>query len=102
MNELRKGIAMLTQEHQLFPLSLQENIQLGSSEAEAMNDQQKIRESVLAVGAERIVKNFSDGYGTVLEPAATGYLSYAGQGNRELEAIQKRLEKPTSISGEVA
>lgn len=100
MEELRKGIAMLTQEHQLFPLSIEENIKLGSSEAEAMDDQQKIRESVLAAGAEGIVKNFSDGYDTVLEPVKTGYLSYAGQGNRELEAIQNKLEKPTSISGE--
>ncbi|KAH0835777.1 P-loop containing nucleoside triphosphate hydrolase protein [Lanmaoa asiatica] len=99
MNELRKGIAMLTQEHQLFPLSVEENIKLGSSNAEAMDDQQKIRESVLAAGAEGIVNNFSDGYDMVLEPVMTGYLSYAGQGNRELEAIQKNMEKPTSISG---
>lgn len=100
MEDLRKGIAMLTQEHQLFPLSIEENIKLGSSEADAMDDQQKIRQSVLAAGAEGIVKNFSDGYDTVLEPVKTGYLGYGGQGNRELEAIQNNLEKPTSISGE--
>lgn len=100
MDELRKGIAMLTQEHQLFPLSAEENIKLGSSEAEAMDDQEKIKESVLAAGAEGVVKNFSNGYDTVLEPVKTGYLSYAGQGNRELEAIQQNLDKPTSISGE--
>jgi ABC-type multidrug transport system fused ATPase/permease subunit len=98
--ELRKGIAMLTQEHQLFPLSVEENIKLGSSEAEAMDDRGKIEEAVLGAGAEGIVKGFSDGYDTVLEPVTTGYLSYAGQQNKELEAMQKKLGKPASVSGE--
>lgn len=102
MDELRKGIAMLTQEHQLFPLSLRENIQLGSSEADAMKDEGKIRASASAAGAEGVVKNFSDGYDTVLEPVTTGYVSFAGRGNRELEAVHKRLEKPINISGEAA
>ena len=100
MAELRKGIAMLTQEHQLYPLSVKENIKLGSSEAEATADRQKIEEAVLDAGAEGIIKGFSDGYDTVLEPVTTAYLSYAGQQNRELEAIQKKLEKPASVSGE--
>ncbi|KAF8546950.1 P-loop containing nucleoside triphosphate hydrolase protein, partial [Imleria badia] len=99
MAELRKGIAMLTQEHQLFPLSVEENITLGSSEVEAMDDQQKIGEAVTAAGAESIVKGFSDGYGTVLEPVTVGYISYTGQGNKELETMQKDLQKPSSVSG---
>ena len=101
INELRKGIAMLTQEHQLLPLTVRENIQLGSSDAEAMKDEEKIRASALAAGAEGIVKNFSDGYDTLLEPATAGYVSFAGRGNRELEAVHRKLEKPISISGEM-
>jgi len=100
MAELRKGIAMLTQEHQLFPLSVEENIKIGSSGAEEMDDPRKTEEAVLAAGAEGIVKGFSDGYDTVLEPVATSYLSYAGMENKELEAIQKKLEKPACVSGE--
>ncbi|KAG6373710.1 P-loop containing nucleoside triphosphate hydrolase protein [Boletus reticuloceps] len=100
MAELRKGIAMLTQEHQLFPLSIGENIKLGSSNSEAVDNQQKIEEAVSAADAESIVKGFSDGYDTVLEPVRVGYLSYAGQGNEELETIQKNLQKPTNISGD--
>lgn len=99
MVELRKGIAMLTQEHQLFPLSVEENIKLGSSEAEAMDDRRKIEEAVLGAGAEGIVKGFSDGYDTVLEPVTAGYLSYTGQQNKELEAMLKKLGKPASVSG---
>lgn len=102
MAELRQGVAMLTQEHQLFPLSVEENITLGSSEVEAIHDQQKIGEAVSAAGAESIVENFSDGYGTVLEPATVGYISYTGQGNKELETMRKDLQKPSSISGELA
>ena len=102
MDELRKGIAMLTQEHQLFPLSVRENIQLGSSETEAMDNEQKVRVSLSAAGADGIVKNFLGGYDTVLEPVKSGYVSYAGKGNRELEAKQKKMEKSTNISGEEA
>ncbi|KAG9312733.1 P-loop containing nucleoside triphosphate hydrolase protein [Chiua virens] len=99
MDTLRKGIAMLTQEHRLFPLSVEENIKLGTSEMEAMNDQEKLEASVLAAGAVDLVKNFSAGYNTVLDPLSTSYLSYAGQGIAELETIQKNLEKPTDLSG---
>jgi len=99
MDELRRGIAMLTQDHQLFPLSLEENVKLGSAEAEAMVDRGKIEESVSAAGAEGIVKNFSSGYDTVLEPVKKGYVSFAGQGNKDLEAMQKKLEKSINISG---
>ncbi|KIJ16673.1 hypothetical protein PAXINDRAFT_10381 [Paxillus involutus ATCC 200175] len=96
--ELRKGIAMLTQEHQLFPLSVEENLGLGSSE-EAMGDKEKLWESTRLAGAEGIVKNFSKGLDTVLEPVSTGYLSYSGQGNKELEGIFKDMERSASVSG---
>ncbi|KAF8452298.1 P-loop containing nucleoside triphosphate hydrolase protein, partial [Boletus edulis BED1] len=100
MAELRKGIAMLTQEHQLFPLSVGENIKLGSSDSEAADDKQTIEKAVSAADAESIIKGFSDGYDTVLEPVRVGYLSYAGRGNEELETIQKNLQKPANISGD--
>ncbi|KAG9312731.1 P-loop containing nucleoside triphosphate hydrolase protein [Chiua virens] len=99
MDTLRKGIAMLTQEHRLFPLSVEENIKLGTSDVEAMKDQRKVESSVSAVGAEDLIGNFSEGYNTTLEPVSTGYLSYAGNGIKELEAIKKSLEKSTNISG---
>lgn len=101
MVALRKGIAMLTQEHELFPLSVKENIKLGSSDVEAMDDEQKIGKAVAAAGAESIIKGFSDGFDTVLDPVSASYISYTGQGNKELEAIKKDMEKPASVSGEL-
>ncbi|KAF9242086.1 P-loop containing nucleoside triphosphate hydrolase protein [Melanogaster broomeanus] len=99
MDDLRKGIAMLTQEHELFPLSVEENIRLGSSEEEAMKDEEKLKESTKLAGAEGIVKNFSEGFNTVLEPVSIGYLSYCGQGNKELEDTYKEMEKSANVSG---
>lgn len=62
MDELRKGIAVLAQEHQKFPV-VEENIKLGSAEADAMDDREKVVELIVAAGAKGIVKNFSSGYG---------------------------------------
>ena len=101
ISELRKGITMLAQDHQLYPLSVEENIKLGAADAEAMDDQQKVEEAVGAAGAESIIKNFSDGYDTVLDPVSVSYISYAGHGNKGLETMQEDLQKPTNVSGEL-
>ncbi|KIJ59191.1 hypothetical protein HYDPIDRAFT_170928 [Hydnomerulius pinastri MD-312] len=99
MEELRSGIAVLTQEHQLFPLSVEENIALGACEEDAMVVKERLRESTRLAGAEGIVKNFKDGFDTVLDPVSTGYLSYSGNGNEELEEIYKNMEKSANVSG---
>ena len=92
---------MLTQEHQLYPLSLEENVKLGASHTEAMDDRQKVEEAVAAAGAESIIKGFADGYDTVLDPVSLGYVSYAGEGNKELTTMQENLQKLADVSGEL-
>jgi len=99
MEELRKGIAMLTQEHELFPVSIQEDVALGSPDKSAIGDTEKLAESLRLSGAEQIVNNFSEGINTVLEPVSNGYVSFDGDGDEELQAIYKSFAKSTSVSG---
>ncbi|KAL4068181.1 P-loop containing nucleoside triphosphate hydrolase protein [Scleroderma citrinum] len=99
IQELRRAIAMLTQDHQLFPLSVEENIALGAPDEAGMKDSRKLEECVRLSGSEKIVNNFSEGVQTVLEPIPTGYISFYGQGNEELGAIFKTMKKSVNLSG---
>jgi len=100
IQELRRAIAMLTQDHQLFPLSVEENIVLGAPDEEGVKDSQKLEECVRLSGAEKLTNNFSEGFQTVLDPIPTSYISFYGQGNEELGAILKKMKKSVSLSGE--
>ena len=99
MKELRNGIAMLTQEHDLFPVSIQENVALGSLDKSANKNTEKLVESLGLAGASNIVNNFSEGIDTILEPVSSGYVSFGGEGDERLNAIYKSFTKSTSVSG---
>ena len=100
MDDLRRGIATLTQEHHLFPVSIQENVGLGSPDKSAIRDIKKIRESLRLSGAEHIVDNFSEGIDTALDPDSNGHISYDAHGDEKLEAIYRSFESTScSVSG---
>ncbi|KIK35062.1 hypothetical protein CY34DRAFT_96782 [Suillus luteus UH-Slu-Lm8-n1] len=95
--DLRSVTASLTQEHTIFPLSLSENIGIGSPSS--VTDHDKITQAAKLAGAQDVIKNFTDGYDTVLEPVRTAYLSYSGRGNEALEKEYEKMEKATNVSG---
>jgi ABC-type multidrug transport system fused ATPase/permease subunit len=95
--DLRSVTASLTQEHTIFPLSLSENIGIGSPSS--ATDLDKIKQAAKSAGAQGIIDNFTEGYDTILEPISTAYLSYAATGNEALEAEYKKMEKATAVSG---
>ncbi|KAG1759993.1 P-loop containing nucleoside triphosphate hydrolase protein [Suillus occidentalis] len=86
--DLRSVTASLTQEHTIFPLSLSENIGIGSPSS--VTDHDKITQAA---------KTSPDGYDTVLEPVRTAYLSCSGRGNEALEKEYEKMEKATNVSG---
>ncbi|KAG1741995.1 P-loop containing nucleoside triphosphate hydrolase protein [Suillus lakei] len=95
--DLRSVTASLAQEHTIFPLSLSENIGIGSPSSATNLD--KITQAAKLAGAQGIIENFTDGYDTVLEPVKTAYLSYTGRGNEALEKEYEQMEKSTTVSG---
>jgi ABC-type multidrug transport system fused ATPase/permease subunit len=95
--DLRSVTASLTQEHTIFPLSLSENIGIGSPSS--ATDLDKITQAAKSAGAQDVIENFTNGYDTVLEPVKTAYLSYTGRGNEALEKEYEMMEKSTNVSG---
>ncbi|KAG2135205.1 P-loop containing nucleoside triphosphate hydrolase protein [Suillus bovinus] len=95
--DLRSVTASLTQEHTLFPLSMSENIGIGSPSS--VTDLDKITQAAKLAGAQDVIENFTDGYHTVLEPVKTAHLSYTGRGNEALKKEYEKMEKTTNVSG---
>ncbi|KAG2366065.1 P-loop containing nucleoside triphosphate hydrolase protein, partial [Suillus spraguei] len=95
--DLRSVTASLTQEHTIFPLSMSENIGIGSPASS--RDLDKITRAAKLAGAQDVIENFTNGYDTVLEPVQTAYLSYTGRGNEDLEKEYEKMEKTTNVSG---
>jgi ABC-type multidrug transport system fused ATPase/permease subunit len=97
MADLRSVTTILTQEHTLFPLSLSENIGIGSPSS--ATDLDGIRQAARLAGARDIIENFTEGYDTILQPVRSAYLSFAARENEVLKAEYEKMEKATSVSG---
>ncbi|KAJ8594639.1 P-loop containing nucleoside triphosphate hydrolase protein [Rhizopogon salebrosus TDB-379] len=95
--DLRSVTANVTQEHTIFPLSLSENIGIGSPSS--VTDLEKINQAADLAGARGIIENFTEGYDTVLEPVRSASLSYAARGNEALVAEYEKMDKKTAVSG---
>ena len=65
IRDLRQSIAMLTQDHTLFPLSLGENIGLGY--VKKVEDTEAIRDAVELGGAGHCLAKLKDGLNTILD-----------------------------------
>ncbi|KAJ3780953.1 P-loop containing nucleoside triphosphate hydrolase protein [Lentinula aff. detonsa] len=98
LSDLRKSIATLSQDHLLFPLSVEENIGLGYPEA--MTDMGLVNKAVEMGGAQEILKKLNNGLKTVLDPLSIQYGSSVQEGDgTELAAALKQLQKKVEVSG---
>ncbi|KAG1899784.1 uncharacterized protein F5891DRAFT_1036549 [Suillus fuscotomentosus] len=95
--DLRSVTASLTQEHTLFPLSMSENIGIGSPSS--VTNLEKIAQAAKLAGAQDVIQNFTDGYDTVLEPVKTAQISLTGRRNEDLKKEYEKMEKTTNVSG---
>ncbi|EEB97850.1 hypothetical protein MPER_02742 [Moniliophthora perniciosa FA553] len=88
----------LTQDHHLYPLSIEENIGLGH--AEHVSDVDMIAEAAKKGGAEKLIHKLPSGYATVLEPRTIQYASLVNEGSTGPLAEQlKKLKKKSDVSG---
>lgn len=99
LSDLREATAVLTQDHELFPLSLQENIGMGNSTY--VDDEKRVMESAKLGGAADVVAKFKDGMKTILEPVHELYtIMSAGLPNdHPLKNAAQALEKKAEVSG---
>ncbi|KAF5378930.1 hypothetical protein D9757_008745 [Collybiopsis confluens] len=95
---IRQSMATLSQDHQLFPLSVGENIGLGFSDK--VDDECMIGEAAKKGGAEKIIQKFDKGLETVLEPRSVQYSVNAKPSDDTLLGKEmKALEKTADVSG---
>lgn len=101
MADLRRSTATLTQDHNLFPLSLRENIGLGN--IERLDDREAILEAARLGGASSLVAKMQNGLDTVLDPCSVNYgVRVNDPGNESLLTEYERLSKVGTVSGEWA
>ncbi|KAK7437148.1 hypothetical protein VKT23_018775 [Stygiomarasmius scandens] len=96
--ELRQGVATITQDHRLYPLSIRENIGLGYPEA--MENTDLIKDAARRGGAEELIGKLSKGIETVLDPYTVQYgVNIDEDGDSELAKELKELNKSADVSG---
>ncbi|KAL0574554.1 hypothetical protein V5O48_007417 [Marasmius crinis-equi] len=98
MSDFRQATATLTQDHQLFPLSIAENIGLGCPEY--VNDKEKILDAAKKGGCEALVKKLDSGFDTVLDHVGLQYFSMVDRTKGdELSKAADNLDKTADVSG---
>ncbi|KAJ7100366.1 P-loop containing nucleoside triphosphate hydrolase protein [Mycena epipterygia] len=96
--DLRQTQATLTQDHNLYPLTLAENIGLGYPEH--VDDTEMIMQAAADGGAATLLDKFTDGVQTNLEPVTTAYgYELDDEKHEALKAVLKKLEKTAEVSG---
>ncbi|KAF7311309.1 P-loop containing nucleoside triphosphate hydrolase protein [Mycena kentingensis (nom. inval.)] len=112
--DLRRAQAHLTQELQLFPLSIRENVALGAGEEKVITSptpavnsnptglrkRDPVKRALSGGGAKLLVQRFEEGEGTVLEPVRTVYeQTLDDERFRELRKFGAEIEKAADVSG---
>ena len=95
ISDLRQATADLTQDHTIYPLSIQENIGLGHPSC--LEDMDMVTQSAKSGGAFEFISKFEQGFETTLQPVRTAYRS-SGK-THPLKHIFDELEKRVAISG---
>ncbi|KAJ7240576.1 P-loop containing nucleoside triphosphate hydrolase protein [Mycena rebaudengoi] len=96
--DLRQAQATLAQEHNLYPLTLAENIGLGHPEH--VDDLDMVMQAAEDGGAAALLGKFKDGVRTNLEPVvtATGFFLNETK-HKTLQAFMSTLERSGEVSG---
>ncbi|KAK7051003.1 hypothetical protein VNI00_005115 [Paramarasmius palmivorus] len=96
--DFRQATAILTQEHNLFPLSIAENIGLGLPDA--IGNKNMILEAARLGGADKIIQKLDSGLDTVLEPMTVQYSALVREGDNSVLSVEKKkLKKSSNVSG---
>ncbi|KZV64748.1 P-loop containing nucleoside triphosphate hydrolase protein [Peniophora sp. CONT] len=82
LTDLRRAMAVLFQDYTHFPLSIRDNIALGSPEH--AHDDARVREAARLAGADEIIERQPGGYGEYLNRPVRDYYSDLPEGTKTL------------------
>lgn len=98
MHDLRRAMAILRQDHTLYPLSLRENIELGLPYAKVTTND--IETAARDGGSYRFIQKLDEKFDTVLFPCEQVYVNDHGSASLQLKEIEKEVTKRTAdVSG---
>ena len=97
-SDLTKASALLTQNHNIFPMTIAENIGVG--DADSVDDIKRVKEAAELGGAKSFIEKLSNGYDEVLKPVETAWSTrYLSLGADELKDVMDEVERSKDISG---
>lgn len=97
VDDIRRSIAILRQDHPVLPLSLYENVALGLPERRVSDEE--VDGAIRQGGAEKLVQKSNQGINTVLEPVNTVLTNFVGETDQSLKAVVDQKEMKTDLSG---
>ncbi|KAL5519575.1 hypothetical protein ACEPAH_1258 [Sanghuangporus vaninii] len=97
LSDIRRLMAVLRQNHPVFPLSLRENVSLGLPDRNV--SEENIEEAMRQGGSEMFVRKQSQGLETILHPERTVKLRVVSESDAELKAVTVGKEQWIDISG---
>ena len=95
VSDLHEATALVSQDSQLYPLSLRENIGLGHHEK--VRDENLVKQAAEEGGAAEFIAKLKDGMDTVLEPMIKAFEQnlYNNKSHvlyKEMEALRKKID----------
>ena len=94
---LYASMALLTQDHTIFPLSIAENIGIGDTDD--VNDMTKVVEAARLGGASAFIEKRANRYDEVLHPVRTWQTCRYQLPDGPLKKFSEDIERSTEVSG---
>ena len=97
--DLRRATAHLSQDHQLFPLSVSENISLGMPSG--IPNSETINHSAKDGGSLAFIRKLPHGFETIINPVRTAVMAVPGRNNDDAALVFQYdgIERGSNISG---
>ena len=97
LDDLYAAIALLTQDHSIFPLSIAENIALG--DVDNINAVERVREAARLGGATEFIEKMKKGYNEFLRPVSTWQGCMYPLPDGPLKKFADEIERRRDVSG---
>ena len=97
MDDIRRSMAILRQEHLPYPVSLLQNVALGHPDCDPTDTE--LEEAIRQGGAHTFLEKLPNKLNTVLNPVQMASLHFQGEPIKELKDIIEGKQKVTDISG---
>lgn len=98
IKDIRRAMAILRQDHEIYPLSLRLNVALGCPDREVVTDEE-VQAALEAGGANTFIEKLPKKVDTILHPANLSYVHFQGDVIEEMNDMVAEMVSFTDVSG---